>query len=270
MHKKLAAELVSLAHSILELENSDVNTLHQKAKDIYEKLTVLKFVENNLDQVLVVEEDKEDVVEEEKVVEFTGELKEVEEEILPQVEESFDKEPVEDDIDEEVSLMDEETSATIELEVEQQEFERIEEPETVFSLEENEVKNDAEDIAMQFTLESEFEDAISADEATEMFEKATKESPVIEEKPSEQKRSLNDSLFKGNIQVGLNDRIAFVKHLFDGSQEDFNRVLSQLNSFDSEREAKSFINKMVKPDYNWNEKDEYEERLLNLIERKFM
>jgi hypothetical protein len=83
-------------------------------------------------------------------------------------------------------------------------------------------------------------------------------------------RSLNDTLFKNNLQVGLNDRIAFVKHLFEGNQGDFNRVLSQLNTFKSENEAKNFINKMVKPDYEWSSKEEYEQRFINLIERKFL
>ena len=49
MHKKVAAELIDLAHKILE-ENSTNNLteLQQKALAIYEKLTVLKFVETNL------------------------------------------------------------------------------------------------------------------------------------------------------------------------------------------------------------------------------
>ena len=80
--------------------------------------------------------------------------------------------------------------------------------------------------------------------------------------------SLNDKL-KTNIQIGLNDRIAFVKNLFEGSQEDFNRVISQLNTLKTEKEAKKFINKIVKPDYNWSEHEDLENRLLAIIERRF-
>ena len=58
--------------------------------------------------------------------------------------------------------------------------------------------------------------------------------------------------------------------LFDGSQEDFNRVLSQLNTYTSEKEAKKFIKKMVKPDYDWSEQAELEARFLEIIERKFI
>jgi hypothetical protein len=81
-------------------------------------------------------------------------------------------------------------------------------------------------------------------------------------------KSLNDKLLT-NIQIGLNDRIVFVKNLFDGSQEDFNRVVSQLNTFKTEKEAKKFINKMVKPDYNWGKNEELELRFIEIIERRF-
>lgn len=112
------------------------------------------------------------------------------------------------------------------------------------------------------SLEEEFEDAISADYAADLFENV--------EKVEMTKKSLNDALSQKQIQIGLNDRIAFVKHLFNGNQGDFNRVLSQLNSFQTEVQAKNFINSIVKPDYNWENKMEYEERLTVLIERKFL
>jgi len=81
--------------------------------------------------------------------------------------------------------------------------------------------------------------------------------------------SLNDKI-NSSISVDLNDRIAFVNYLFEGSQEDFNRVLSQLNSFEKEHEAKDFLLNQVKPDYSWQGHESYEERLIFLIERKFM
>ena len=82
-------------------------------------------------------------------------------------------------------------------------------------------------------------------------------------------KSLNDRLKKG-ITIGLNDRIAFVKHLFDGSTEDFNRVISQLNTIESELEALEFLNSMVKPEYNnWVGKEDYEQRFLTFIEGRY-
>ena len=86
----------------------------------------------------------------------------------------------------------------------------------------------------------------------------------------EKVKSLNDKLADKDLKIDLNNRLAFVKHLFNESAEDYNRVLSQLNTIDTEERSISFIKNMVKPDYNnWEGKEEYEERLMALIERKF-
>jgi len=83
-------------------------------------------------------------------------------------------------------------------------------------------------------------------------------------------KSLNDRLAKSNVKVDLNDRLAFVNHLFSNSMEDYNRVLSQLNTIDSEERSISFIQNMVKPDYNnWAGKEQYEERFMELVARRF-
>lgn len=89
------------------------------------------------------------------------------------------------------------------------------------------------------------------------------------EKQEVKSKSLNDRLTNG-ISFGLNDRIAFEKKLFGGSADDFNRVVSQLNTFDSFAEASSFIIDFVKPDYkNWEGQEEYETRFLEIVEKKF-
>ena len=96
------------------------------------------------------------------------------------------------------------------------------------------------------------------------FEPVTSKSPE-QEKP----RSLNERLKKG-IQIGVNDRHAFVRHLFDGSNSDYNRVLSQLNTIKTKEEAVNFVLTMVKPDYNnWEGKEEYEIRFLAVVESKY-
>ena len=82
-------------------------------------------------------------------------------------------------------------------------------------------------------------------------------------------KSLNDRLAK-DFQIGLNDKLAFVKHLFNNDMEDYTRVLSQLTTIDSEERSVAFINNMVKPEYNnWEGKEEYEARFIALIERRF-
>ncbi len=112
------------------------------------------------------------------------------------------------------------------------------------------------------TLKEKIEAAKQASENIQNIDKNPLTSPA--------NTSLNDKLLKSGINVDLNDRIAFVKHLFEGRQEDFNRVLSQLNTFSNENDAKNFIVNQVKPDYSWEGKETYEERLILLIERKFM
>ena len=72
------------------------------------------------------------------------------------------------------------------------------------------------------------------------------------------------------IVLGLNDKIAFEKNLFAGNGDDLNRVLSQLNTFTNWDEAKSFVLDFVKPDYNnWENKEEFEVRFLEIVENKF-
>ena len=76
-------------------------------------------------------------------------------------------------------------------------------------------------------------------------------------------------MIKG-IKIGLNDKIAFTKGLFDGSEEDFSRVVSQLQTYSSWDEAFDFLNNIVKPDYNnWEGKEEIEKRFLKCIENNF-
>ncbi|WP_330443300.1 hypothetical protein [Flavobacterium sp. C4GT6] len=100
-------------------------------------------------------------------------------------------------------------------------------------------------------------------------EEPKKEEPVWTPAPSTGSRSLNDK-FSKTITLGLNDRIAFEKHLFGGSADDLNRVVSQLNTINTFGEAKSFINDLIKPDYNnWEGKEEYEERFFQLVEKRF-
>ncbi|SEH91352.1 hypothetical protein SAMN02927937_02102 [Paenimyroides aquimaris] len=96
------------------------------------------------------------------------------------------------------------------------------------------------------------------------------------EKPAENYRqiplnkSINDA-FANKISIGLNDRIAFEKNLFNGNSDDLNRVISQLNTIESYEEAKDFIDDLVKPEFNnWNGKEDYENRFMQLVEKRFL
>lgn len=112
-----------------------------------------------------------------------------------------------------------------------------------------------------FTLKKEFEDAFSLDDAEKL----------LEAKPVQQKQvSLHDKLSSNTIQVGLNDRIAFVNNLFNFSQSDFNKVLFYLNDCKTKEDALQYVNYNLKPKYNWKGKEDLVDRLLALIDRKFI
>tara|TARA_B100000886_G_scaffold18888_1_gene12182 strand:- start:61 stop:636 length:576 start_codon:yes stop_codon:yes gene_type:complete len=109
-----------------------------------------------------------------------------------------------------------------------------------------------------------FEDLFSSVANPEFITKEENKNQI----PYESKK-LNESLIKG-INIGLNDKIAFIKSLFDGNEEDYSRVVSQIQTYTSWDEAFNFLNKIVKPDYNnWEGKEEIENRFLKCIESNF-
>ncbi|WP_130736294.1 hypothetical protein [Flavobacterium sp. J27] len=277
MKKKLEAELISIAHRVLKLKNrSETKQLQEEAKKLYEQLTILRFYEENFEAIKeeISQEELETkleapvVAEEAKTVtpivtEVPVEMKEVIEEVEEMEEEPVLKEEEEQkeqpalfdgvamDDYKEVDFVKVEEVAKEVAKVPDMTFEKIEAAEPIEEVVEEPIKEIIETIQPKKI------------EPEAIFE-AKK---IVEEEP--RTMSLNDKLTRG-ISFGLNDRIAFEKRLFGGSAQDFNRVLSQLNTFDSFEEAKDFINDFVKPDYdNWEGKEEYETRFLEIIERKF-
>ena len=97
-----------------------------------------------------------------------------------------------------------------------------------------------------------------------------KEDPVLEEEVLERTpKNLNDVLGKG-LKIGLNDRLAFIKNLFDEHPEEYQRVIAQILVFENLEEAQEFIETFVKPEYNsWEGKETYEERFYKIIEQNF-
>ena len=87
------------------------------------------------------------------------------------------------------------------------------------------------------------------------------------EQPQQSSRS---SLHLKKMNIGLNDKISFIKHLFEGDHEFYTYFIDRLNAFENYEDALRYINQEVKPQYdNWEGKDEYEFRLLQLLELKF-
>jgi len=117
------------------------------------------------------------------------------------------------------------------------------------------------DIKEDMSQKEEFKDTVSLDETEKLFETRKEEIRQL---------SLNDRLVSNSIQIGLNDRIAFVNKLFNFSQSDFNKVLTHLNACSSRDQALHYVQYQVKTNYNWKGKEDLEERFISLIERKFM
>ena len=244
MKKKLESELMSIAHKILKLRGKeDINKMHAEVAALYEKLTVLKFAQENFEENLpTIGNDSSffgmlDTAFNNKISDNI----EVENKVYVNVDDNENdeiSEPVMEKIKDIVAQMPEETSKVDEL------FEAVA-PKIEYH------KNDFEDITADF-----------------------KETPVFDKlsdvkKAEDEKKSLNDRL-KSGLSIGLNDKLAFIKHLFEGKSEDYDRVLSQLNTSSSFDEASSLINTIIKPDYNnWEGKEDYEARFMQILEAKF-
>jgi hypothetical protein len=197
----------------------------------------------------------------------------IEEELV--IDEEIENEPT---ALEEEKENEEESVIVGEITLEEDEIEEDEEPKSDFDFEpifELAAESPIEDIVeektetpKQETKQISFEDLLGENYTEPVFVKPNDIASSLknlEDKPL----SLNEQHSK-TINIGLNDRIAFVKHLFGESNEDFNRVLSQLNTFSSFEEARDFIVEIIKPDYNnWLDKDEYTERFLEFVENKF-
>ena len=130
-------------------------------------------------------------------------------------------------------------------------------------------------IAMETINEivTEIPDGTNTESADDLFSSVANPEFIIKENKDNEilneSKKLNESLIKG-IKIGLNDKIAFTKGLFDGNEEDFSRVVSQLQTYSSWDEAFNFLNSIVKPDYNnWEGKEEIEKRFLKCIENNF-
>ncbi len=296
MKKTIKSELVSLAHKILQLrDGADYSKMAEQARLLQEKLTILSFAEKlekegmptiglkeieeeimggplsrkseNLEPL--TSEDPEVIVE--KKVETNAEKVEIPtppkqtkspEEIRAENQARFaearskedfyrpdgtqfnDEEPLHEPVIEKIKDM------WPEMTPEAADIDKV--IDSIIPNQPSIGKNDSFEIGNEYGR-------------TPIFEPKETVVEEIEEKP----KNLNDRL-KTGLKIGLNDKLSFIKHLFSGSASDYNRVLSQLETFNSTEEAKNFINTMVKPDYNnWEGKEVQEERFMMIVEGKY-
>ena len=74
---------------------------------------------------------------------------------------------------------------------------------------------------------------------------------------------------KPEFRLDLNDRMAFTKLLFGGSQTDLNQAVAELNRCRNLEEAKEYLSDLYY-DRKWDKVDEYAQRLWILVENKFL
>ena len=116
MHKKLAADLTSLAHSILQMKNKeDVFALKTKAHEVYEKLAVLACVEEYFNNTPNPEYTKDELLDLVKKVDEKLDI-EIEIENIEDMTSSFSESEVDDPITKTEDLEDDEEQQLIESE----------------------------------------------------------------------------------------------------------------------------------------------------------
>ncbi|OCA69363.1 hypothetical protein BBI01_14535 [Chryseobacterium artocarpi] len=106
------------------------------------------------------------------------------------------------------------------------------------------------------------------------FPKENQSAPIKEDTGSILKSNIPTNLMeveksKPEFKLDLNDRIAFSKMLFEGSQADLNDTVAQLNHFKTLEEAKEYLSDLYY-DRKWSNVDEYAQRLWILVENKFL
>jgi hypothetical protein len=98
---------------------------------------------------------------------------------------------------------------------------------------------------------------------------AVKKQPETKVSQTEERKNLNDQFAK-TLSIDLNDRLAFVKHLFEGDTKNYERVLAQVVTFDSWSEVSHFIKVQVQTEYNnWEGKEEIAERFFAILQKNF-
>ena len=228
MKRKLKEELVKLCTEIITSnETTDIPQLYETAKELYEKLAVMKYIEEKLSDIEI------DVTKNVLAAKFEMMANAVinENRLVPE------NNPHEEDI------ITPGIETIKDMVSEMPTSEEVEKIFTEFVAKTEKIKQDKEWLA-----------------------------PEIEDKNGSdtQVKSLNDTFSPKELRFALNDRLAFIKHLFEGNAEHFDKAVAHLNTIDTEERSMAFINNLVKPEYKqWEEKVDYEKRFVAQIKKRF-
>ena len=235
----LKAELTLLTQDILQnIHQDDFNDLYKSTRKLYEKMAAIKQLKNRISKAEML-----DMISEKQVLTDTPESKQNTVNI-----------EVEEKANTPESLIDEKP------EVQEKEPEVIE-PETSKS-----GMGMFKDVSkMRFKPKSK-----TIEEKTEVVPEPTPEPVQQSVKKAVEKTPITPNKKVKNMSIGLNDRIAFINNLFDGDSFAYTQYIDKLNAFDDYESALRYINDQIKPYYNnWQDKDEYEFRFIQLLELKF-
>jgi len=235
MKKKVLSQINAIAQGIVNSENEiDITKLKNSLMQLYEKLTILEFIESSVE------------TEFEKPERFATDSKTYREQNWFKEPDPVPQSPHKEELVEPLT-------------------EKIKD---IVANMPNENEEAIEELLKEIIPSKE-----TSNSDLEEFAASYRETPVFERKQNitaeEKRKSINDKVNSG-LPIGLNDRIAFIKQLFDGSTDDYTRVLSQINSMTTFKESVSFVENNIKPDYNnWAGKEEYVDRFLSIIEKRF-
>ncbi len=330
MKKKLESELISIAHRILKLKGkSELQQLHSETQKLYEKLSVLRFIEEqfqdikptigqvemeqkvetafnevssnydmpevsldfqkeitpsetvpaSINETVHSEEEEEEEISDlpeigiESIPEMTPpSIVEIGEEETPLEPETEPEEEPEEELKSDIQSMNNAEPVQISLEdllgssFIEPVFERVEKISTEIPVSEVHAEVNQEPIVSENVVEVSEPVVETIEEEPIFIEDKIASQPEIEISPIV---PVSEKTQK-TITFGLNDKIGFEKNLFGGSSEEMNRVVSQVSTFDTFDEVVVFIEEMVKPDYhNWEGKEVYAERFMDIIAKKF-
>lgn len=227
MKRKLKEELVKLCTEIItSKETEDIPKLYNATKELYEKLTVLKYIEEKLNHIEI-------------------------------------------DVSKNVLAAKFEMMANAVINENRRVPENNPHEEDIITPGIDTIKDMVSEMPTSAEVEKVFTEFVAKSEVLKNDKDWLAPGPEKNENKTRTK-SLNDVLTEKQLSFGLNDRLAFVKHLFGGNTEHFDKAIAHLNSIDTEERSLAFVENLVKPEFNeWKGKEEYEKRFLDLVHRRF-
>lgn len=263
--KELAAEIAK-SNSFVGLISQEI-----KFKTLHEKFINLKFLERKnigldiFDQPIPVQDFSADE-EDSRSDEFFGD--DVFEDEKPK-EYNFDKEEVEfkaevnhvsSDFTENVTDFSKDRIAEIDAGIESEDFKS-----TTAEVEDESFKEFEPEFMQEDESKLEVEEEVTEEES---FKHVGTFEDEVNTYGEDYERYLPKISNLPKLQVDFNDRIAFLHQLFDGDSKAMDLVINTLNHLETHADSKDYLKDLVR-EMNWTDKEEYIDRLKELVKNRF-